>query len=387
LLATFTYGNGLFSFAVIISIFWITGQRFSTLLTLIIAAIVAVIYFIDFKPITQNLNFRDMEQVRQGFFGLFGFIGSVSTVSAYESRLFFKYFASVSGMLMVISLLVIYRNYLSAIFNGLLGKASDIPAPLRFVLALALFILITALATTYKRIPTDTFEGMFKGRYRMYSVLSVIVIYLGIILTTRYQLRSLFIKIAIPLAIIFNVIIAYFNIADIINNRRLAVAQEFNSRYNADWLGLAMFDMDQAHFEKIRSYYQSEDPLAIGWNPNQATSILHCEGESGISAVFTTNDGILHIKTDINRLQDQGNYTEATYVLLKSNKHVYVSAPHQTKMSLSTFLTQFTYLNPEINGLFHTATIQPGDYQIYLLEHSSGQNKIFCTGEIWVEHD
>lgn len=387
LIATFTYGNGLFSFAIILFLFWIKGNKIHSLLTLAVTATVVVIYFSDFKPITQNLNFRDWEQVRQGFFGLFGFIGSVSTLSAYESRVFFKYFASICGMVMVIILLIVYRQYLPVLWKGIMGKKAEIPAPLRFVLALALFILITALATTYKRIPTDTFEGMFKGRYRMYSVLSLVVIYMGIILTIRYPIKSFFLKLTLPLALIFNGVIAYFNIADIINNRRLAVAQEFNTRYNTDWLGLAMFDMDQSHFEKIRNYYQSADPLAEGWDPSQPTALLGCEGKRATSAVFTSPDGILHIKFENKINSPVDNYSEGSYVLLKSDQHVYISAPHQTKRSFTHFLTDFTYLNSGINAAFHTATIQPGEYRIYLLEHRNGQNRIFCTDETWVEHD
>ncbi len=71
------------------------------------------------------------------------------------------------------------------------------------------------------------------------------------------------------MAMVLNLVILHGNFAEAVNYRRSAVSQEFNARYNADWLGIRMFSMDQKHFEKIRAYYNSADPLAEGWIPDR----------------------------------------------------------------------------------------------------------------------
>ncbi|MEZ4903468.1 MAG: hypothetical protein R2822_17740 [Spirosomataceae bacterium] len=52
-------------------------------------------------------------------------------------------------------------------------------------------------------------------------------------------------------------LVLYHAIAPAVNNRRMAIAQEFNSMYNADLLGLQMFDLTRKDFlYSFRKIYQ-----------------------------------------------------------------------------------------------------------------------------------
>jgi hypothetical protein len=380
--ATFTYGNGLMVFPVIGLLFLLGGYRKQFVVTVATTLVVAIIYFIDFTPITQNLDFSNPHQVKEGFFGFFGFIGSWATLTAYSTPAPGLYVAVAIGMVMIATLLVLYRKQYIPLWNSTWLKGRYTNQTALFALSIAIFTGITALALTYKRIPTDTFEGMFKGRYRMYSTLWCIALYFGFLAIVQNVVRKRFAPGILVAAIIMNLALLHGNFAEAVNNRRVAIAQEFNARYNADWLGVRMFSMDQRHYEKIRSYYRSADPLAENWNP-RADSVL-CDsiyqpdgfGQVGSHVVVGFHQDFFKAEKD---------YSDGAYVVLKSPEHVYASPPNQLAVPLKTTLRRGMYFSKGLNASFHTANLEPGIYKIYLLVRRNGHNAIYCTGKTWEE--
>lgn len=383
LAATFTYGNGIMAFAVVGLLYLLTARYRYVLITVAMAIVVAIIYFSDFTPITQSLDLRDPAEVKAGVGGFLGFIGSIATLSAYAVPLQLLYIAVGTGVFFLFSALLIYRKQFLPLLHAALGKSRyDNPTSL-FALAIFTFITITALALAYKRIPTDTFEGMFKGRYRMYSVWWCIALYLGFLSVEKKQWIARIPKWAIPAAILLNLVILHANFAEAVNNRRAAIVQEFNARYNADWLGIRMFSMDQKHFEKIRSYYHSEDPLAENWSPRANTSIP-CDSIAEPDDLRQSGDYLLvHFYNDFNG--KSSDYSDGAYVILKSPTHIYASAPNQPKVPIKTTLRRGMYFAKGVYASFHTANVEPGLYQVYVLVRKNGRNKIYCTGQTWHE--
>ena len=382
--ATFTYGNGLMVFPVIGLLFLLGGYRKQFFITLATTLVIAVIYFIDFTPITQNLDFSNPRQVKEGFFGFFGFIGSWATLTAYSTPTSRLYIAVAMGMLMIASLLFLYRKQYIPLWNSTWRKGRYMNQTALFALAIAIFTGITALALTYKRIPTDTFEGMFKGRYRMYSTLWCIALYFGFLAIVQNAARRKFAPGMLVAAIIINLVLLHSNFAEAVNNRRAAIAQEFNARYNADWLGIRMFSMDQQHYEKIRSYYRSTDPLAENWNP-RADSVF-CDSIYPPDEIGLLGDHIV-IGFHQEFFKSEKDYTDGAYVILKSTDHIYASQPNQASVPLKTTFRRGMYFNKGINAGFHTANVEAGTYKIYLLVRKNGRNTIYCTGKTWEEKE
>jgi hypothetical protein len=382
--ATFTYGNGLMVFPVIGLILLLGGYRKQFLITLVTTLVVAAIYFIDFTPITQNLDFSNPQQVKEGFFGFFGFIGSWATLTAYSTPASRLYMAVGMGMLMIVTLLVLFRKQYILLWNSALLKTRYTNKTALFALAIAIFTGITALALTYKRIPTDTFEGMFKGRYRMYSALWCVSLYFGFLAIVQHTGRRRFAPVILVATILMNLVLLHSNFAEAVNNRRAAIAQEFNARYNTDWLGIRMFSMDQAHYEKIRSYYRSADPLAESWDP-RADSV-RCDSVYQPDEVGKLGNHIV-VGFYQDFFEPEKDYSDGAYVILKSSGHVYASAPNQASVPLKTTLRRGMYFSKGLNASFHTANVEPGIYEIYLLVRKNGRNKVYCTGKTWEEKE
>ena len=384
LAATFTYGNGLMVFPVMGLIYLVSGYRRQFFITLFTAALVAIVYFIDFTPITQNLDISNPKQVKEGFFGFFGFIGSISTLTAYNTPYSILYLASCVGMLFIILLIFLFRKEFVKLWDSAFLKVRYENQIALFAAGIAILVGITALALTYKRIPTDTFEGMYKGRYRMYSALWCIALYFAFLSLSKKSVVKKFAPGILVLTIVLNLVILHNNFADAVNNRRAAITQEFNARYNADWLGLSMFSMDQDHYEKIRSYYNSADPIAEGWNPGTKVLDVQCDSLLSPETVEKIGNHIV-VRFQQDFFKAEKDYSDGPYILLKSPDHVYASPPFQFAVPLKTTARRLMYFSKGAFGSFHEATVEPGLYQVYLLVRKEGRNRIYCTGKTWEE--
>lgn len=385
LIATFTYGNGLMIWAVMALLSWIRGQRVFAGLVVAVALGVSYVYFLDFAPITQNLDWRSPQQVQEGLTGFFGFIGSLATLDAYDQAPVRLYVAVVLGVVFVVSALLIFWRDLPALFRSLFVKPVSLPSGAMFALGVFVFVAITAFAVVYKRIPTDEFIGMFKGRYRMYSTLWLTGLYLGVLAYRPGWIQQpITLAATVLVGILLHFGLLYGNLDRAINNRRLAIVQEFNSRYNADWLGLKMFTMSQQHFETIRAFYGSQDPLAEGWDPRAPTDSLECAvGAFRLDPLLVEGDYLMLRASGTTYFDATLDYSDGPYVLLKSATHVYALSPNQTALPFLSGLKRGRYLAGGFLATTHLATIQPGQYRIYVLQRTEGRNTLYCTELTW----
>ncbi len=384
IIATFSYGNGLMAFPVIALLCLLSGQRVNFFITLVVMAAIASIYFVDFKPITQNLDISDPHEVKEGIMGFFGFIGSISTLYAYPADAFLLIIAVTSGVLMLLALLWLTRTQWAKWWKAVVQNKPYSNQVALFAVALALFIAVTSLALSYKRIPTDHFEGMFKGRYRMYSTLACVAIYFAFLSLTNTVTIKKYLPTIVLATIVLNLVILHSNFADAINNRRLAICQEFNARYNADWLGTRMFSMDRNHIEKIRAYYGSEDPLAEQWTPSNLSVNTPCEAPV-IPVTVNLEEELIRIKYNENTITTDLDYSDGAYILLKSKEHTYFSPFMQYPLPLKTTLRRFLYFSKDVHADFHSANVEPGIYDIYFVKRVNGLNRIYCTNKTWQE--
>lgn len=384
--ATFTYGNGILVFVVIAFIVWITGRRRDFFLTLGVAALVGFLYLSDFSQDNPNLDFSNPQQVQEGIAAFFGFIGSITALNAYSVESITLATAVVTGVSMAIFFLVLFRKKFVPLLRSLVGKPLHLSPAGQFALAVLIFVALTSFAVLYKRIPLGGFQSLFKGRYRMYSSMAWVALHVGALVWLAPKRRQAWGVFVLLFGITINLLLLYVNFAGAVNNRRGAIVQEFNSRYNADWHGLKMFAMSQDHFETIRSYYQSADPLAEGWDPRAVTDSLPCVGEYTLDTLYYA-DNQLFASSSQDFFDIEKDYTDGPYLILKSDRHVYASSSNQSPVPLRTLARRFRYFTRGFQGIFHEATLEPGAYRIYVLMRRNGKNALYCTNRTWTESD
>ncbi|PWJ53741.1 hypothetical protein CLV98_12113 [Dyadobacter jejuensis] len=380
LCATYSYGNGLLVFPVLAMMQLFRRNYVQVGITLVTVLIVSKLYFTDFQPITKSLDISNMGQVEQGILGFFGFLGSHATIHAYGLTTSNLYIASITGLLLALLTVGLLIGQIPLLWQSV-SKKKPYSNPLAlFAIGILAFVVITALALTYKRIPTDEYIGMFKGRYRIYSTLFLLGMYL-LYLGVRPKSRHITIWFMVLLSVGLNLAVLHGNFADAVNRRHMAIAEEFNARYNADWHGLRMFNMSQQHYEEIRQIYQSQDPLAEGWQPHEGLPSSRLSDSPFPIVKQTDTDDRFGMTIDQGTFKIGKNYSDGLYLLLHSAQHRYIAPFTQTPVPLKTTLRRGLYYSKYAAASLPAGNIEPGNYRVTLVERRNGQNRFYKTGQ------
>ncbi len=385
--ATYTYGNGMLVFPVLLCIHLLRSSYRRLGVTALVFFVITILYFSDFKPITQNLDLTNWVHVREGFLGFFAFFGSIVTLKSSGFSYTTMLISSAVGIIITLLYLLISRSEIVSSLQSVFRKKVALNNVFLFSLGIFLFVIITALALVYKRIPSDGFEGMFKGRYSMYSTLILVSLYF-LFLQANIRWKSKIFRVVLPLSIILNVVITHQNFAVAVEGRRTAIAQEFNARYNRDWHGLRMFEMEQSHYEEIRSFYNSEDPLAENKQLFESFSSDSNLDNTPfrIDSMLVVNNQ-LFIQMDIQGFVVQKDFSDGVYLILKSDQHLYAAPSHQNPVPIKTTIRRLKYFSPKMSGNFHASTVEPGEYEFQILARLNGINKIYKTARKVIRDD
>lgn len=365
-LATFSYGNGLVSFLVGGVVLFLS-QRWRDLgIVLGAFALTMLVYALTRSHASPpSVDLTNIQSYWTMLTCFFGFIGATASIDVYQISPAVMWLSVGWGAVLLIGLL-------GAIVSKLQWKGYQITSTMTrqqlFVLYLVVFVCITAAGVVYKRTESDQLFGMFKGRYRMYPLWLLVAAY-GWLLTTHWPRKKWFLPTVIVISMAFNGLVLYYSVAHAVNNRRMAVVQEFNSMYNADLLGLKMFDLTGESFKNIQKLYNPtlffED---IRIDSLQVTQTI------ALDSVYFHRD-ILTIHYGKDFVRPLRDFDDGAYILLRSPAHTYMMAGMQRTLPIKTFLRRGWYWDRGFTATMHRATIASGTYQIYVLIRQNGQNQ------------
>ena len=409
--AMFSYGNGLAVF-VVLGLYLLLSQKWKKLI--ILGIVFGIVLFV-YSQTTANappaaLNLAKLSSYPLAFSCFFGFLGgSVNFNPNIYAETTFELWSSVAwGLVLFSTLLFFFRKQLIDVLpwsvssqtmgksvktqttertqtieersvktqtTGIkLSKPLNLSPTEQFLFLFFIFICITAVGVVYKRSGADFLPGMFKGRYKMYSTWLVVVVYLAWVNFKGKSISLRFLSIPILAAIGINLLSLYSFLPSAVNNRRSAVAVEFNSMNNQDLIGLKMFDITQNDFLRIQSLYKPEIPFQD--IPIKLYKPINDELQ--LDTVFCNNGNLFVIwKKDF--LPIQKNFTDGGYVIIKSKSNIYLSSGQQDKLPFKTFLRRGWYWDRGFTAMFQGESAQDGLYSIYVVLRKNGENKLYKT--------
>lgn len=373
LFATFTYGNGLLTFLIGSFMLVLTRRWRDLVITGGFFAFSMLLYALTRAHASPSgLDLTQPQNYWLALTCFFAFIGSSVNFDVYTPSTLAIWASVVWGALLLGSILWLLAQDIQ-LKNRL---KFDLNSVQLFAFFLLCFVCLSALGVVFKRAEGDGLVGMFKGRYRMYPTWLLIIGYL-LVLNWGKGLKSKsrwFSSLAIGSAMVFNLLILYYAIAPAVNNRRIAVAQEFNSMYNPDLLGLKMFDLTGKDFLRIQQLYQ---PFLFFKSSQKAIfpSIIATKNYP-MDSVYFEGD-ILHIDSQKEFFRPSKNYDDGVYVLLQSLQHTYMSAGLQRALPIKTFLRRGWYWEKGFSATFNRPSVVKGKYKVYLLVRKTGINQLF----------
>ena len=221
-LATYTSGNGITVFPICI-VLLILQKRFKDIfLFSSVSLILVFLYFYQYK-FPENNPSMDGIGIGKIVTGFFIFLGSVFDLIPNISQnikitIILGFILFITG-----SIISVYLILNSKLFN----KQRNLNHTELFILGSILFLIGTAIVVTATRLSYGI-EGLLTSRYKIYSILLLITIYLIFITKVNLNNKKLLVSFLILMAICFNIVVNYINFKEIVNFRNQLISFGIN---------------------------------------------------------------------------------------------------------------------------------------------------------------
>ena len=373
-LTILTSGNGILVVPIGAVLLFLAQNRKRFALWLINGAIAIFCYFYWYvKPENNPASKASILQLGKGYMAFLGsFAESIPVMDHFRVCILMGIVLFLVAVSIAFTTLFrIIRNKYSAKFE----RITDL-----FCLGAIMFILGTALIVVYSRAGFGL-ELLITSRYKIYSVLLLIVAYLYVVIPIRGSFLSPYITAIVFLGILFNVFSYHYHLVDAYNLRKMLVPLPFNSTYTTRELKPKTDTSFASRIvAKTPVIYESWLPLiAISERQNYAGS------SRGLTDLY---DKTTFVKTDktfnienvsfkSQRLQDSG-----VYVLLRSKDRYYIFPTYRNrnKSRKEIFLKQY-YFAPGFHVEIPFWEMDKGTYEVALIRQEGDKTGILFQGE------
>jgi len=236
LLATFSFGNGMFALLVGAALLIYRKQFRAAVIWGLVSLAAVGLYFMNFESFSSTDAFgfsAHFEKPMYLFYNFFAFIGGIMDYSENVNSPFIA--ANIPATLLGIALF-------AAICYGALVFLKDVSRPgedttrrnIQYAwLAMTAFLLITAVAMAYSRTAGAAMNTL-SSRYKIYSMLFWIIVYWGcLIYFERKKLVGLTFGVVSLLMLVFNYYTHYDKFSNFKSN---FIAGLFNYKHNGEWV-------------------------------------------------------------------------------------------------------------------------------------------------------
>jgi hypothetical protein len=353
-LATYTSGNGITIFPVCIALL-ILQRRFKDVFIFgFISAILLFLYFYQYKfpennPSMEGIGFKKI------VIGFFMFVGSVFDLISNASQS--QKIAIVGGFLSFISgsIIAIYLIFNSKLFE----RQRNLNHSGLFILGCIMFLLGTAIVVTFTRISYGEI-GLLTSRYKIYSILLLITIYLAIISKINLINNNWLSFTLIFIAIGFNLIANFTNFKEVVNfrNQLISFAVNWKLDNNISELSIKnkLYEMPQLSIENNISEIKKPIKNSPIWKEQITKTNIH--------------DGILIQNNSFNSPTEKEDNIS---LIVQSNKRTYIMPSQLISYPVTAFLRTSKYWQNGFVGVLNNNEFENGTYQLGLFV-KKGQN-------------
>lgn len=350
LLATFSFGNGMFSFVAGLLVL-LYQSRLKTAFLWTITGIAAVfLYFHDFKMYSGTNAFRISEHFKNPlylFYNLFGFLGGTVdyTENVGSPVVAANIPALVFGFLIFVA---ICGGGFLLIKERLLEKEISGDTNLKVTwLGMVAFILITSVVMAYSR---TSGEGMntLSSRYKIYSMVSWILLYCFLLIYSRKKkLVGLIFGVLSLIMLLFNYYTSYDKLT---NYKSYFLSGLFNYNYNKEWVIYRHTDYYEDASKIISDSIAGNPEPVYVFNPvfphlsreelQQAPMLENievsertdCNGRPGKCISLHTND-----------YPNVSNYFKGIYLVVYNDTNIYLFVANPVKNGRLNMFTKGDY--------------------------------------------
>lgn len=359
-LTILTSGNGLLVLPLGALLLFLTQNRKRFALWIIVSAAEIFCYFYWYSKTESNPESKaSLFQLVKGYMAFLGsFAESIPVMDHFQACFF------LGIVLFLVAISIISTTLFRIVRNKYSNKFERITD--LFCLGTLLFILGTALIVVYGRAGFGL-EGLITSRYKIYSVLLLIVAYLYVVIPIRGSFLSPYITAIVFLAITFNVFSYHYHLVDSYNLRKYLTTSQFNAIFLDKTLENPSDTTAAARIvEKTPVFYDTLLPMIAVADRQTFAGSSRGLVELYDHTSFKADKDLLKVSNSTfssQRLQDSG-----VYILLSSDKRFYIFPANRTrnKSRKELFLKQY-YFAPGFNAEIPYSELEKGTYKVALI--------------------
>ena len=367
-LATYTSGNGITIFPVCIFLLILQRRFKDAFVFTSISVILIFLYFYDYKFPENNPSLDGIE-IQKMIKGFFMFLGSVfdflpNASQNHKILIFAGFFLFVSS-----STIAVYLIFDSKLFK----KQRNLNQIKLFILGSIMFLIGTAIVVTITRISYGE-VSLLTSRYKIYSILLLITIYLAIISKINFRDNNRIAFSLIFLAICFNLLANYTYFKDVVNFRNQLISFGINWKLDKNISEtipkIKLYEMPRLSIEESITEFRKPLKNAKVWKDKISKSV---------------NSGVILIQNNSSTppIEKEDNIS----LILQSDDRTYLMPTQLMIYPLNAFLRTGKYWQNGFVGVLNNNEFESGTYHIGLFIKSRNTiQKYYLNDSLIINH-
>jgi hypothetical protein len=351
--ATYTSGNGITAFPICIVLLVLQKRFKESIIFGLVSAILIFLYFFHYQmpPSNPPMNGIGIGKIALGFLS---FLGSAFDLLPYSSGrikltiLFGTFLFTLSGIIAI---------YL--IFNSkLINKRRELSQIELFILGSLMFLIGTGIVVTYTRISFGDI-GLLTSRYKIYSVLLTVTLYVTVISRLNLTRFSWLIFPIIGIAMLFNFITNFINFKEVVNFRNQLMSFSYNWALDTvpiDKNGLKLYESPELPLDNHLNQLKNSVKLSPIWD-EKITKSVNANGVFIQNSTFASN---VHKSNSVN-------------LVVQSDKRTYLMPTQSSNYPVPAFIRTGKYWQNGFVSDLNYNEFENGTYYLGLVVQE-GQN-------------
>jgi hypothetical protein len=353
-LATYTSGNGITIFPVCVVLLVLQRRFKDVFLFCGVTLILVFSYFYHFQFPQNNPSMVGIG-IKNIVLGFFSFLGSLFDLIPNSSS---RQKLTIFGGAILFTTGSIIAIYI--IFNSKLFKKQRILNQTEFfILGNIMFLVGTAIVVTFTRISYGE-AGLLTSRYKIYSILLLITIYLAFIAKLNLNINKWLVLSLIFMSVCFNLVANFTHFKDVINFRNQLIS------FGINW----KLEEQNIDTKPILKLYESPFLSLENSIPEIRRTIKNAPLWKENTIKTINSDGIL---IQNNTLNVPTAKEDNISLIVQSNKKTYLMPSQLISYPLKSFVRTGKYWQNGFVGVLNNNEFENGTYQLGLLI-KEGQN-------------
>ncbi|MBB6004550.1 hypothetical protein [Arcicella rosea] len=325
-LATYTSGNGMLAFPVCVCILALQKRWKDVTIFTLTALVLIILYFYHFHfpdNGVKELLSNNIQKLIVGFFCFNGAIADLFPLSSTRLQI-----TAVSGILL--TFFAFGLSFYWILNSSLFAKKEKTSSTEYFILGCFMFLIASSIVVSVTRINLGEM-GLLTSRYKIYSVMMVVCIHIGLLLNLKQDKVKIFIYSTLLISIGFNILANFTCFDEMVNLRKqlltLSANWDLETIQTNNKSQITFYQKPSTIFDNIKSKLSKDIKQLPAW-----------EGYKNLKMEHTNNISIQN--SNFERTED---IDDGAYLIIQSTSKTFLVPALQHSFSVRSFLKHGKY--------------------------------------------